>query len=121
MAGSRSLRKVRETRRFDLQTVAKYAGISVDRLDEFETGKREPSPRQLERLADTYGLASYLLGSDTIPNLPETVADFRKSTPKPAHLSPAGMARIWSAEEVSAAATQLCRALGIDLQPTWAK
>src|SRR5229473_1775481 len=101
MVGSRSLRKVRETRHFDLETVAKYAGISVDRLEEFETGKREPSPRQLERLANTYGLASYLLGSDTIPNLPETVADFRRSIPRPAHLSPAGMSRIWAAEDVS--------------------
>jgi Zn-dependent peptidase ImmA (M78 family) len=121
MAASRSLKKVRETRHFDLPTVAKYAGISADRLEEFETGKREPSSRQLERLADTYGLPSYLLGSDTIPNLPETIADFRRSTPTPAHLSPAGMARVWSAEEVSAAATQLYRALNLDLQPKWAK
>jgi Zn-dependent peptidase ImmA (M78 family)/transcriptional regulator with XRE-family HTH domain len=120
MAGSRSLRKVRETRHFDLQTVAKYAGISADRLEEFETGVREPSPRQLERLAVTYGLASYLLGSDTIPNLPDTVADFRRSTPRPAHLSPAGMARIWSAEEVSAVAAQLSKAVKLD-SPNWLK
>jgi transcriptional regulator with XRE-family HTH domain len=114
-----ALKKVRETRHFDLQSVARYAGISSDRLEEFENGKREPSPRQLERLAQTYGLASYLLGSDTIPNLRETVADFRRSIPKPAHLSPAGMARIWSAEEVSEVTAQLMQAISIK-PPVWA-
>jgi Zn-dependent peptidase ImmA (M78 family)/transcriptional regulator with XRE-family HTH domain len=114
-----ALKKVRETRHFDLQSVARYAGISSDRLEEFENGKREPSPRQLERLAQTYGLASYLLGSDTIPNLRETVADFRRSIPKPARLSPAGMARIWSAEEVSEVTAQLMQAISIK-PPVWA-
>lgn len=118
MAEGNTLRKVRETRHFDLHAVAKYAGISTDRLEEFETGKRAPSSRQLERLADTYGLASYLLGSDKIPNLPETVADFRRNPPKPAHLSPAGMARIWAAEKTSAVAGQLSKALNL-AAPTW--
>jgi Zn-dependent peptidase ImmA (M78 family)/transcriptional regulator with XRE-family HTH domain len=118
MAASRSLRKVRETRHFDLPSVAKYAGISADRLNQFEKGEREPSSRQLERLADTYGLASYLLGADTIPNLPETLADFRKASPRAAHLSPAGMSRIWSAEEVSSVAAQLLEAVNLK-QPTW--
>lgn len=118
MARSRSLRQVRETRNFDLHAVAKYAGISADRLQEFEDGERDPSPRQLERLADTYGLSSYLLGTDTIPNLPETVADFRRSVPRPAHLSPAGMARIWSAEEVSAVTSQLLKFVDLGW-PTW--
>jgi Zn-dependent peptidase ImmA (M78 family)/transcriptional regulator with XRE-family HTH domain len=120
MVRSSSLKKVRETRHFDLHEVAKYAGISADRLVEFETGAREPSSRQLERLADTYGLASYLLGADAIPNLPETLVDFRKTTPRPAQISPAGMARIWSAEEVSAAASQLAKALEFTA-PVWSK
>ena len=114
-----ALKKVRETRHFDLQSVAKYAGISSERLEEFESGKREPSPRQLERLAQTYGLASYLLGSDKIPNLRESVADFRRSVPRPAHLSPAGMARIWSAEEISEVTAQLIQAVDIKT-PAWA-
>lgn len=120
MVAGNSLKKVRETRHFDLQSVAQYAKISENRLEEFEAGEREPSPRQLERLADTYGLASYLLSSGTIPNLPETIADFRRQVPGPAHLSPAGMARIWAAEEVAAVSTQLANAVGLDA-PAWLK
>jgi Zn-dependent peptidase ImmA (M78 family)/transcriptional regulator with XRE-family HTH domain len=115
-----ALKKVRETRRFELKAVATYAGISPARLEEFEDGTRDPSPRQLERLAETYGLASYLLDSGTIPNLPETVADFRRPIPKPAHLSPAGMARLWAAEEISGSAAQLKKAVNLG-DPVWVK
>ncbi|MGO3927392.1 helix-turn-helix domain-containing protein [Rhodopseudomonas pseudopalustris] len=113
-----ALRKVREIRHFDLQSVADYAGIAFSRLEEFESGTRAPSPRQLERLAETYGLASYLLDADLTPNLPETVADFRRKHPRPAHLSPAGMARLWSAEEVSESTAQLLNPLEIG-RPVW--
>lgn len=111
MVNNRALKQVREQRHFDVRSVANYTGISPDRLNDFESGDREPSVRQLEKLAETYGLPSYLLGVDSVPNLPEVLPDFRKKEVGPAQISPAGMSRIWSAEKTAFATGQLWRAL----------
>lgn len=113
------LRQVRDTRHFDLVAVARFANISPSRLEEMEKGDREPSFKQLQRLAETYGIPDYLLGSGALPNLPEPrLIDFRGRAPKPARLSPEAMQRIWSAEQAAALTAQLLIATKVE-PPAW--
>src|SRR4051794_37693021 len=107
MVLGRILKQVRENRHFQLEDVASFTNISLSRLQEFEAGQREPSLQQLEKLADVYGLPSYLLASRQLPNLPESLPDFRRSTPEAARLSPRGMKKIWAAERISSFTEQL--------------
>lgn len=118
MSAPRYLKRIRETRHFELDAVAKYAGISADRLQEFEAGAREPSFKQLQRLADAYNLPSYLLAVDAPPNLPETITDFRRTVPRPAQLSPDGMQKVWAAEQTSHFTAQLVSATEFE-KPDW--
>lgn len=115
MTVSTVLKHVRTNRRFDIAAVAHATGISTSRLQEFEQGTREPTPRQFETLADAYGIPSYLLGIDSLPNLPEAPVDFRRPEPGPAHLSPQAMQRIWAAEQVAHATKQLLDATKVGL------
>jgi Zn-dependent peptidase ImmA (M78 family)/transcriptional regulator with XRE-family HTH domain len=101
------LKHVRTNRHFELVDVSRSTGISPTRLKEFEAGTREPSFRQFEALAEAYGVPSYLLGAEALPNLPQSPIDFRKASPRPAHLSPEGMQKIWDGEQVAQAAKQL--------------
>ena len=118
MAVARVLKQVRENRHFDLPSVARAAHISPARLEEFEQGERSPSYKQLERLAEVYGLPDYVLSAPTLPNLPETIIDYRRRIPKPARLSPEGMQRIWAAEQAASFTNQLLAAIKIQ-PPTW--
>src|ERR1700674_2484168 len=120
MAVARVLKSVRENRHFDLPSVARAAHISPARLEEFEQGHRDPSYKQLERLAEIYGLPDYVLSTPTLPNLPETIVDYRRRTPRPARLSPEGMQRIWAAEQAASFTNQLLTAIEIK-PPTWSK
>jgi Zn-dependent peptidase ImmA (M78 family)/transcriptional regulator with XRE-family HTH domain len=120
MTINRLLKQVREHRRFRLEDVASYAHISLTRLEAFEAGERDPSHRQIQRLADVYGLPSYLLASRALPNLPETLLDFRRKDPGPAHLTPPGMRRIWAAEKASSFANQLADELKY-APPEWSR
>ncbi len=104
---SHSLKHVREHRHFKVEDVASFAKISLERLRAFEEGTRTPSFKQLETLAEVYGIPSYLLASDALPNLPEVLPDFRRQVPRPARLSPAGMRKVWSAERISCFSHQL--------------
>jgi len=120
MAINRILKQVREQRHLGLEDVASFTKISLARLSEMETGDREPTYRQLEKLADTYGLPSYVFASDALPNLSETIPDFRRQQVAPAHLTPAGMRRILHAESTS----NLTRQLATELKykpPEWSK
>ncbi|WLB50774.1 helix-turn-helix domain-containing protein [Bradyrhizobium japonicum] len=114
------LKHIRTNRRFDLASVAHATGISESRLQEFEQGKREPTSRQFEALAETYGVPSYLMGIEALPNLQESPKDFRRSVPSPAHLSPPAMQRIWAAEQVAEATKQLLEATKAPLA-SWSK
>jgi Zn-dependent peptidase ImmA (M78 family)/transcriptional regulator with XRE-family HTH domain len=107
MSLGRILRQVRETRQFELADVASSTNISPARLERFEAGDIEPSFIQIQKLADVYGLPSYLLASRTLPNLPESLPDFRRLDPRPARLSPTGMRRVWSSEKIANFAHQL--------------
>lgn len=107
MSIARVLKHVRNNRHFEIADVAHSTGISADSLADFEEGVREPSFRQYEALAEVYGIPSYLFETEALPNLPENVTDFRRSTPKPARLSPDGMKKIWAAEHVAQATRQL--------------
>jgi Zn-dependent peptidase ImmA (M78 family)/transcriptional regulator with XRE-family HTH domain len=118
MALGRILRQVRETRQFELADVASSANISAARLERFEAGDVEPSYIQIQKLAEVYGLPSYLLASRTLPNLPESLPDFRRLDPRPARLSPAGMRRIWSSEKIANFTHQLDSAVSRPT-PAW--
>lgn len=70
---SRYLRKLRESTRFGLSTVAEKAGISKGYLSQLESGKRKsPHPDILRRLATVYSIttvdllrkAGYLVDAD---------------------------------------------------------
>jgi len=111
MASSRIIKQVREQRKFSLPDVADRAGISLNRLIDFEEGLREPSYKQLSALADVYGIASYFFAAEIAPNLPEALPDFRHQDPRPASPSPRGMQRIWSVENIAQYTQQLVLAL----------
>lgn len=112
------LRQIRETRRFGVDQVATFTSISPVRLAQFETGEREPSFRQIERLADAYGVPSYVLASKVLPNLEESLPDLRRAEPGPSHLSPAGMRKVWLAENSATFTSQLAVALDY-VKPDW--
>jgi Zn-dependent peptidase ImmA (M78 family)/transcriptional regulator with XRE-family HTH domain len=118
MPNAQVLRQVREQRRLDLDEVADLTNISGNRLRQFEDGDRAPSFRQLERLAEVYGIPSYYLSGKTLPNLPEIPTDFRRRQPQPAELSPAGLQKIWNAERIA----QFTHQLSVELEvgkPQW--
>ena len=107
MPNIRALQIVREQRGLDIADVAAFAAISPDRLADFERGAREPSRKQMERLADTYGVPLYALFGKTIPNLPPLPQDFRKRDPRPATLTPRGVRTLLRSERISNFAKQL--------------
>ena len=111
----RALRAVREQRGLDIAKVASFTTISPDRLQQFEEGEREPSRKQMEKLADTYGVPLYSLFNDAIPNLPPLPQDFRKSDPSPASLTPRGVKTLLSSERISHFTQQL--ALELNYEP----
>lgn len=115
---ARILKHVRNQRHFQLADIAVSTGISLGRLEEFEAGGREPTFRQFEALAKAYGIPSYLLETEALPNLPESPTDFRRKAPRPAHLSPNAMQKIWATEHVAQATKQLLDATKIQLA-TW--
>lgn len=119
MSRHTTLKLVRKQRHFDLEDVAAYAHISAARLEEFEAGDRDPSFKQIEKLAALYGVPSYQLFSEARPNLPETLPDFRKSVIAPAHLTPGGAQKVWAAQSIAEFANQL--AVELDFRaPKWA-
>jgi Zn-dependent peptidase ImmA (M78 family) len=89
-------------------------------LEDFEAGKRVPSFRQTEQLAALYNIPIYLLYLDASPNLELTLPDFRRTNPRPADLSPGGLARIWAVEKVSTFTSQLKGELSGEM-PTFKK
>lgn len=107
MQTSDFLRHVREHRHFKVDDVAAFTKISANRLAAFEEGARQPTFRQLEILAKAYGVPVYLLHSRTLPNLPEPLPDYRRQVPGPAQLTPAGMRRVWNAEQTATFTRQL--------------
>lgn len=111
----RALKSVREQRGFEIAEVAAFAAISPDRLDSFEKGERDPSRKQLEKLASTYGVPLYSLFGDAIPNLPPLPQDFRKPNPTEASLSPSGVKTLLASERISEFAKQL--AVQLDYSP----
>lgn len=102
-----SLRIVREQRGLPIAEVAAFASIAVDRLADIEQGKREPSRKQMERLADTYGVPLYNLFGDAIPNLEPLPQDFRKRDPIPSSLTPRGLKTLLASGRISQFSKQL--------------
>ena len=74
----RILKQVRQQRHFEIGDVATAAHISPARLVDFESDERDPSYLQLERLAEAYGIPTYVFASKILPNLPEGPPDYRR-------------------------------------------
>ena len=115
MPNRRALRIIREQRGLDIAEVAEFAAISLNRLNEIESGDREPSRKQMEKLAGTYGVPLYVLFNDAIPNLEPLPHDFRKANPTPASLSPRALRVLFSAGRISTFSRQL--AIALEYQP----
>jgi Zn-dependent peptidase ImmA (M78 family)/DNA-binding XRE family transcriptional regulator len=115
---NRSLKTLREQRRLILSDVADFAKISAQRLQMFEEGRGNPSLRQLEQLAQIYGVPVYAFFGNSIPNVPEIPVDFRKRDIGPAEISPRGLKRLLGAEKISTFADQLAVELR-DTPPNW--
>lgn len=107
----RALRVVREQRGLTLSLVSDYTKISATRLEEFERGERNPSRKQVEKLADAYGVPLYWLFNRDIPEVPALPQDFRKAQPTPAALSPRGIKTIVACERISKFTFQLANEL----------
>lgn len=107
-----ALRGIREQRGLGTDAVEKHAKFAAGRLLEFETGERDPTRLQMQKLADIYGVPLYTLASQTIPKLAPLPTDFRKREPTPASLSPAGVKTLVSSEKISTFAYHLAEELG---------
>jgi Zn-dependent peptidase ImmA (M78 family)/transcriptional regulator with XRE-family HTH domain len=116
----RALKLVREQRRLDIADVADFTKISPDRLGKFEDGEIRPTRKQLDKLAGIYGVPTYSLFGDSIPNTPDTPLDFRRPDPVPAVLSPRGMRTLWASEKISRFAKQLSLEVGFTA-PGWSQ
>ncbi len=109
------LKFIREQRRLDLAEVAAFTSISAERLADFEEGNRGPSRKQMERLADAYGVPLYSLFGKTLPNLPPLPTDFRQKEPSEASLSPKGVRALLASERIAEFTKQLT--IELDYQP----
>lgn len=107
MPNLRALRNVREQRGLQIADVAEFAAIPADRLADFEQGEREPTRKQIERLAAAYGVPLYSLFGEAIPNLPPLPQDYRKPVPGPATLSARGVRTLLASERISEFTKQL--------------
>ena len=103
----RALSGVREQRGLARDEVARFASIAPDRLHQFESGEREPSRVQMQKLASIYSVPLYTLYSDSIPNLPALPIDFRKTEPTVASLSPSGVKVLLASERIAQFTAQL--------------
>lgn len=112
---SHVLKHIREQRGFAVNDAAATIGAKPERLSAFESGEAEPTWRQLEKMAQAYGVPSYVFAAKTLPNLEESLADFRRSEPGPAHLSPRGMRKIWNGEKISRFTRQLLNEIDVQL------
>ena len=92
------LRHIRRQRGFGTRAVADYTGISHQSILAFERDERDPTFNQIVKLSAAYGVSPYVLARNALPNLPESVPDFRKTHPEPAKLTPNAMGKIWRAE-----------------------
>ncbi|TXN22169.1 XRE family transcriptional regulator [Methylobacterium sp. WL9] len=112
------LKQVREQRNFEIADVANASKISLSSLEKIESGEKDPSFNQIENLAKTYGVQPYLFYDANSPNIPEGLTDFRRTTPSPAKISPAGFRRIWTSEAIAGFANQLLEVTGYQ-RPPW--
>ncbi|WP_181161203.1 helix-turn-helix domain-containing protein [Labrys okinawensis] len=112
MESKNSLRIIREQLGLQLSDVADFASISLPRLENFESGQIRPSRKQMERLADTYGVPVYALYSDKLPPTSPLPVDFRKSDPRPAALSPKGLQVFFASEKIAKFTKQLAKVVG---------
>ncbi len=74
------LRQCREQMGFDLEYVAKKIG-SIKAIEAIERGEKPPTFGQLDKLASTYGVPSWVFISDDLPEeyrLNRVVSEFRK-------------------------------------------
>lgn len=111
---TKAMRTARELRGLEIAQVAAFAQISPTRLVEFEEGAREPSRKQMQRLANTYGVPLYSLFGDGLPNIPPLPLDFRKRNPEPASISPSGLRSLLSAERIATFSRQIATAIGYE-------
>lgn len=110
-----SLKQVREQRRLKLDDVANFAGIAINSLDAIEAGQRSATTKQLQRLAETYGVPVYQFFDEHVPNIREPLVDFRKTIPRPAELSAKGLRSILNSEQISQFTKQLALELRFKL------
>ncbi|MEO9462656.1 MAG: XRE family transcriptional regulator [Marinomonas sp.] len=96
-----ALRSVRQQRALAINSVAEFTKISANRISEFESGERSPTYKQVSRLAKLYGVPSYLLAIEGVPNVPPPPHDYRKPTQESAELTPQGLRTILQTERLS--------------------
>jgi Zn-dependent peptidase ImmA (M78 family) len=114
MPNKRALQAAREQRGLALADAAKFATIAPDRLREIEGGTRVPSRKQVERLAEMYGVPLYTFFVEGVPNLPPPPTDFRRREPGPAAISPRGLQSILVSERIGLFTKQLAIELKFD-------
>ena len=115
MTNSQALKAVREMRGLDIGDVASTTSISLARLNSFEVGELEPSRKQVDRLSEIYGVPTYSLYAQGIPNLPPLPVDFRNADLSAASISSKGMKTLWASEKISYFTRQLIG--GLNYQP----
>lgn len=107
MSQGEALQSVRELRKLDIASVATAALIAEDSLVMIEANEKRASFRQLQRLAEIYGVPIYSLGSGRLPKLRPLPEDYRRRDPSPASLSPKGLKVLWASERISVFTKQL--------------
>jgi transcriptional regulator with XRE-family HTH domain len=79
------LREVRARNRWTQIQVAEWTGIDAMTISHYESGRREPGPENLKKLADGLRVtADWLLGREPTPEMPETPAPIATPDESPA-------------------------------------
>ena len=73
-----TLKKIRNKKGLTQAEVAAKLGITYQAYAHYETGRRQPDPEMLLKMANLFGVSTdYLLGRDETPtlNIPKTLTD----------------------------------------------
>ncbi|MFI8667015.1 helix-turn-helix domain-containing protein [Qipengyuania sp. NPDC077410] len=95
---SENLKQFRKQRHISRAELAKFLGTSLERVQEFERGDRNPTALQSDRIADLLGLSIGHLYGESNHEIEDDLVDFRTRNLAPARLSANGLKKVVRAE-----------------------
>lgn len=94
-----TLESLKRQRRVSSDDLARHIGTSPTIIQKIVEGKKDPTPRQAELLADLFGVPSFELFGETLLQIEDDLVDFRTPSLRPARVSANGLKKIVRAEK----------------------